>query len=72
MRAAEHAPRGPCRLLERHHGLAEIVERGALVSVERLRVTPPHPEYEFIRRPANTLRHGYRFAKQCLGFSIAL
>ena len=28
MRAAEHAPRGPCRLLERRHGLAEIVERG--------------------------------------------
>ena len=29
MRAAEHAPRGPFRLLERRHGLAEIVERGA-------------------------------------------
>ena len=29
VRAAEHAPRGPCRLLERRHSLAEIVERGA-------------------------------------------
>ena len=32
MRAAEHAPRGPFRLLECRHGLAEIVERGAVVS----------------------------------------
>ena len=30
MRAPEHAPRGPFRLLERRHGLADIVERGAL------------------------------------------
>ena len=29
MRATKHAPRGPPRLLERRHGLAEIVERGA-------------------------------------------
>ena len=29
MRATEHAPRGPFRVLERRHGLAEIVERGA-------------------------------------------
>ena len=29
MRAAEHALRGPFNLLERRHGLAEIVERGA-------------------------------------------
>ena len=28
VRTAEHAPRGPFRLLERRHGLAEIVERG--------------------------------------------
>ena len=28
MRAAEHAPRGPFRVLEGRHGLAEIVERG--------------------------------------------
>ena len=29
VRAAEHAPRDPSRVLERRHGLAEIVERGA-------------------------------------------
>ena len=28
---SEHAPRGPCRLLERRHGLAKIVERRAVV-----------------------------------------
>ena len=35
MRATEHASRGPFRFLERRHGFAEIVERGALVVVER-------------------------------------
>ena len=33
MRTAEHAPRGPFRLLVHRHGLAEIVERGAGVCV---------------------------------------
>ena len=33
MCAAEHAPRDPFRVLERRHGLAEIVERGAVVLV---------------------------------------
>ena len=28
VRAPEHAPRGPFRVLERRHGLAELVERG--------------------------------------------
>ena len=37
MRATEHAPRGPFHVLERRHGLAEIVERGTGVPVERLR-----------------------------------
>ena len=46
VRAAEHAPRGPCRLLERRHSLAEIVEGGAFVLVERPRVNPPHHEQE--------------------------
>ena len=27
VRGTQHAPRGPCRLLESVHGLAEIVER---------------------------------------------
>ena len=35
MRAAEHAPRDPFRVLERRHGFAEIVERGAVGFVER-------------------------------------
>ena len=38
MRATEHAPRDPFRVLERRHGLAEIVERGPVVHVERYRV----------------------------------
>ena len=38
MRAAEHAPRGPLRLLQRRHGLADIVECGARVQPERDRV----------------------------------
>ena len=36
VRVAHHAPRGPPRLLERSHGLAEIFERGAIGAVERL------------------------------------
>ena len=31
--ATEHAPGGPFRVLERRHGLAEIVERGVGVCV---------------------------------------
>ena len=38
VRAAEHAPRDSCRVFERRNSLAEIVERGAVVVVERLRV----------------------------------
>ena len=41
VRAAKHAPRGPFRVLERRHGLAEVVERGAGVRVERLPVNLP-------------------------------
>ena len=33
VRASEHSPRGPFRILERRHGLAEIVERGTGVFV---------------------------------------
>ena len=42
MRAAEHAPRDPFTFLERRHGLAEIVERGVGVLVERPRVIKLH------------------------------
>ena len=72
VRATEHAPRDPFRLLECRHGLAEIVERGAGVPVERIRVKRPHSEREIIAFSENALRHGYRFAQQCLGFFEAL
>ena len=39
MHVTEHAPRGPFQLLERIHGLAEIVERRAVVLDTR---TPMH------------------------------
>ena len=41
VRATEHAPRNASNVLERRQGLAEIVERGAGVVVERLRIIPP-------------------------------
>ena len=47
VRASEHAPRGPIRVLERRHGFAEVVERGVRVRVERLRVAPNHP-YRYV------------------------
>ena len=34
VRAAEHASRNPCRVLERRHGFAEIVERGAIIQTQ--------------------------------------
>ena len=40
VRAAEHAPSDSLHVLERRHGLAEIVECRACVLVERLRVNP--------------------------------
>ena len=62
--ATKHAPRGPFRLLERRHGLAEIVERGAVVSVERLRAFLLHHERKIIVFSENALRRGYRSTKQ--------
>ena len=72
MRATEDAPRGPVRLLEHRHGLAEIIERGAGVVVERPRVKLLHRERETITFSENTPRHGHRFAQQRLGFFEAL
>jgi hypothetical protein len=66
--ATEDAPRGRCHILEYGHGLAKIVERGAIVIVERLRVSTPHSEIEFMTLSENTPRHGYHFAQQRLGF----
>ena len=40
VRAAEHTPRDPSHVLESRHCLAEIVEGGAGVQVERLCVNP--------------------------------
>ena len=42
MRATEHTPAGPCRVLEHRHGLADIGERGAFVLAEHPRASPPH------------------------------
>jgi hypothetical protein len=72
MRATEHAPSGPYSVLESGNGLAEIVERGAIVLVERLRVNPSHLECDFMALSENTSRQGYLFAHQRLGFSAAL
>ena len=62
--AAKHAARDLCRVLERRHGLAEIVERGAGVLAERPRVNLVHLEHELITISENASRHGYRFAQQ--------
>ena len=62
VRATEHAPRDPFRLLERRHGLSEIVERGIGVQVERRRVRTLHLERGSLILSKNTLRHGYRSA----------
>ena len=72
MRATEHASRDPLYLVECRHGLAEIIERGAVVSVNRLRVKRPHPERNVMILSMNALRHGYRFAQQKFGFFKAL
>ena len=40
MRPAEYALPQPCHVLERLHGLAEILERGTSIQVERQRVNP--------------------------------
>ena len=59
VRAAEHASRGPFRVLERRHGLVEIVERGGGVVVERLRVNPPCLERAIMTLSENASRHGH-------------
>ena len=72
MRVAKHAPRGPFQILECRHCLAEIVERGAVVSEERHRVNLPHRQRGLITLAQNASRHGYRFAHQRIGFFKAL
>ena len=65
MRGTEHVPRSLFRVLERVHGLAEIVERGAVVFVEAPRVCKFHYKREFSiltnnRVTNNALRQGDR------------
>ena len=66
--ATEHAPRGRCHVLKRRYGLADIVERGAFVIVERRRVIKPRPERELMTLPENASLRGHNFAKHHLGF----
>ena len=63
VRGAQHTPRGPIQFLERRHTLAEIVERGAFVIAECIRVSPPHPEREITTLSKNATRYGHRFAQ---------
>ena len=72
MHAAQHAPRDPFRVLECRHGLAEIVECGVWVVVERPRVKQPHLEREIMTLSKNASHHGYRLAQQRFGFFKAL
>ena len=60
MRAAEHAPRNPRRVLERRRGLAEIVERGVGVIAEHHRGNLSHREREIMTLSENPLRHRQR------------
>ena len=73
MRATQHTTRGPLYLLEHRNGFADIVERRAVVLAEHPPVIRPHTETEFnfITFSENASRYGYRFSKQCLGFSEA-
>ena len=64
VRATKHASRSPFRVLEDIHGLAEIVERGGRVRVERPRVTPPHLQRDLISLSEYALRHRDQFAQQ--------
>ena len=72
MRAAQHTTRGPFRLLERRHGLTEIVERSVAALAEHPPVIRPHTETDFIAFSEDASRYGYRSAQQRLGFFEAL
>ena len=72
VRATEHAPRGPFRVLERRHCLAEVVERGVGVPDERYSIIHTHHERESMSFSKNASRYGYCFAHQRPGFFQAL
>ena len=68
MIATKHAPRGPFRLFERRHSLAEIVERGGGVLVERSRKSVLSLSVVSSVSRLTCSRHGNRFAQHRLGF----
>ena len=72
MRATEHAPRGPFRLLECRYGLADIVECGGGVAADRLRVKLPQTDRDVTAVSGNASRHGNCSAQQRPGFFEAL
>ena len=47
MRASEHTPRNPYRVVERRNGFADIVKRRAVDLAEHPPVIRPQPEREF-------------------------
>ena len=67
VRATEHAPRNTFSVLERRHGLAEIVERGAVLESASAYI---HLILSVVSvlSPENASRHGHRFAQQRLAF----
>ena len=72
MRAAEHAQRNRRRLLEGRHGLADIVERRAVVFVERPSVIPPQSERVFKGRKARMRSKGRRIYDECMATDARL
>ena len=72
VRAAKYAPRGRFDLLNRRHGLTEIVERGGGVPVKHHRVDPPRPERRVLILSKNASSHGNSFAQHRFGFFEAL
>ena len=64
VRAAKHAPRCWCYIIERRHGLAEIVEDVAMIRAvrrtERPPVDCPHCHREVIVISENASSHGYK------------
>ena len=72
VRATQHAPRGPFRVLERRHGLADIIERGGEVLVDGHRVIRPQREREVINLAKNAPRHRDQFAHKRHAFLVAL
>ena len=64
VRVTKNAPGSAFGILERCHGLAEIVERGAVVFIEHRRVMQPHFERGVITLTENASRDGYCFAQK--------